>query len=145
MKLVMVAITAASFAAPINANAAELRSVACSVSVNYLVDSVVRAPYQKDFVITPGVVFEDDFSSRIRFRFLDAWTRLEADNKTTTVSISYYNDIGVFEYIDFNTDLKLRDDQAPATTSGTSRYYTEIGIAGEHTTSWTLTCQVLKN
>ncbi len=128
-QFILASILAAGLFAPLNANAAELRSVACSVSVNYLLNGVVRAPYQKDFVITPGTTFEDDFSTITRFRIFDASTRLEADNKTTTVSFSYYNDVGVFEAIDFRTELKLRNDRTPETTSGTHTYWSSLGVA----------------
>jgi hypothetical protein len=144
-QLILASILAAGCVAPIHANAAELRSVVCSVSVNYLLNGVVRAPYQKDFVIAPGVVFEDDFSTFTRFRIFDASSRLEADTKSTTVSISYYNDVGVFEAIDFNTELQLRDDRTPETTSGTHTYWSSLGVAGSHTTSYALTCRVLKD
>ncbi len=142
---ILASILAAGLFAPLNAHAAELRSVACSVSVNYLLNGVVRAPYQKDFVITPGTTFEDDFSTFTRFRIFDASTRLEADNKTTTVSFSYYNDVGVFEAIDFRTELKLRNDRTPETTSATHTYWSSLGVAGNHTTDYSFTCQVLKD
>jgi len=144
-QLILGSILAAGLVTPTNAHAAELRSVACTVSVNYLLDGVVRAPYQKDFVITPGVVFEDDFSTITRFRIFNASSRLEADNKTTTVSISYFNDVGVFESIDFNTELKLPNGRTPETTSGSHTYWSSLGVAGNHTTSYALTCQVQKD
>ena len=131
--------------APINAQAAEPRNVACSVTVDYLLNDVVRAPYQRDFVIAPGVGFQDDFSTATRFRYLDASTRLEADGKTTTISFSYYNDVGVFEAIDFRTELKVRDDRVPQTTSGSHTYWSSLGEADNHTTDYTITCIVLKN
>lgn len=145
VQLVIGSMLAAICVAPINADAAGLRSVSCSVDVNYLLNDVVRAPYHKDFVVIPGETFEDDFSTFTRFKIFDASTRLEADNKTTTVSISYYNDVGVFEAVDFNTELKLRNDKAPESTSGTSTYWSSLGVAGSHTTSYVLTCQILKD
>lgn len=145
IQLIIASILTTVCVAPINASAAGLRSVACSVDVNYLLNDVVRAPYHKEFVVAPGVIFEDDFSTFTRFRIFDASTRLEADNKTTVVSISYYNDVGVFEAVDLSTELKLRDDKAPESTSGRSIYWSSLGVAGSHTTSYTLTCQIVKD
>ncbi len=125
-----------------DANAAEERSVSCSVSIDYLFNGVVRAPYQKDFVVTPGVRFEDDFSTPTRFRIFDASTRLE-DGKTVVV-ISYFNDVGVFESVDFNTELKLNDEKGE-TRSGSHTFFTSRGAVGSHTTNYTLSCSRLKN
>lgn len=144
-RLFLAAALAASITAPLTASAAELRNVSCSVSVNYLLNNVVRSAYQKDFVIAPGVAFQDDFSTFTRFRFLDASSRLEADGKTTSVSLSYYNDVGVFEAVDFRTELKIHDDKTPETASGTHSYWSSLGVAGDHTTSYSLTCRVLKD
>ena len=139
------ALGASTLVSPLNVNAAGLRNVSCSVTLDYLLNDVVRASYQRDFIITPGVVFQDDFSTATRFRYLDASTRLEPDNKTTTVSFSYYNDVGVFEAVDFTTDLKVRDDRVPQTTSGTHTYWSSVGVAGSHTTDYNFTCAVLKD
>jgi hypothetical protein len=142
LKMLMLSITAAGIAAPIAVNASELRSVSCSVTINYLVNDVLRAPYQKDFILTPGAVFTDDFSTVTRFRFFDAATHL--DDGDTVVTISYFNDVGVFEFVDFRTRLKIRDDGKVETNSGTHTYFTSLGTAGEHTTDYTLACARLK-
>jgi hypothetical protein len=142
IKLLLVSVTAAVIAAPIAVNASELRTVACSVTINYLVNDVVRAPYQKDFVLTPDAAFTDDFSTVTRFRFFDAATHL--DDGDTVVTISYFNDVGVFEFVDFRTQLKIRDDGKVETNSGAHTYFTSLGAAGEHTTEYMLACARLK-
>ena len=49
MKLLMASITVASFAAPIEVKASELRSVSCSVAVDFLFNGGVRGKqYRKD-------------------------------------------------------------------------------------------------
>jgi hypothetical protein len=58
----------------------------------------------------------------------------------TVVAISYRNDVGVFEFVDFNTKLTIRDDRAEATVSGSHRYFTELGVVGDPTTNYTLAC-----
>jgi hypothetical protein len=133
----------ASFAAPFNANAKELRSVACSVAVDFLFNGAVRAaPYRNEFVVNPGEAFSDDFSTRLRFGFFDASTRLESGNPV--VAISYYNDVGVFDAIDFRTELTLHDDKVAESISASHTYSTSQGAAGDRTTNYTLTCGVLK-
>ena len=136
---------AAISVAPMAANASEPRTAACSVSVTYLLNNVVRSTYVKDFVVSPGAPFSDDFSTVTRFRFFDASATLAADGKSTTVSINYYNDIGVFESVDFDTALTLHDDKSPESTAGRHSYWSSLGVAGEHTTRYELTCQLLKD
>ena len=130
---------------PSSVSAAQLRNVSCSVAIDYSLSNIVRAQYQREIIIQPGLLFEDDFSTAVRFRYLDAITRLEADGKTTTVTLSYYNDVGVFEFIDFRTELKLKDDRVPVTTAGSHTYWSSLGVAGEHTTDYAITCAVLKD
>lgn len=142
--LMMVLSLAANFAVPMNVvSAAEPRSVSCSVSVDYLLNGVVRAPYQKEFVVNPGVVYEDDFSTFTRFRFFTASTRLDEAGKTV-VEMSYYNDVGVFDAVDFSTELTIHDENNGETTSGSHTYWSSLGIAGNHTTEYSLTCKRLK-
>ena len=139
-KILLASLAIAGLAAPLAGHAESIRTVACSVSIDYLANDVLRAPYQKDFVVTPGVTFQHDFSTFTRFRFFEASTKLEGNR--TVVSISYYNDVGVFEYVDMRTSLPMREDVE--STSGSHTYWTELGIAGTHTTNWTLTCQRVK-
>ena len=143
MKLLIVPITVVGFAAPIEVKASELRSVSCSVAVDFLFNGAVRAkPYRKDFVVHPGGFFSDDFSTFFRWGFFDASTHLELGN--TVVAISYYNDVGVFDAIDFRTQLTLHDDKNAETISASHTYFTEQGVIGDRTTNYTLTCNVLK-
>ncbi|HEX4942940.1 MAG TPA: hypothetical protein VFV55_01230 [Usitatibacteraceae bacterium] len=139
MKMLLVSFTVASAAATVNADASEIRSVACTVTVDYLLNGVLRAPYRKDFVVNPGEFFQDDFSTFTRFRAFEASTRLETGN--TVVAIDYFNDVGVFESVDLSTTLTLRDNDE--TISGSHSYFTSLGIAGEHTTNYTLACRRL--
>ena len=134
---------AAISVAPMAANASEPRTAACSVSVTYLLNNVVRSTYVKDFVVSPGAPFSDDFSTVTRFRFFDASATHEAD-KSYRVTISYYNDVGVFDFVDFGTELTLREDRLSETNRATHSYFTSIGAPGERTTNWTLTCTRVK-
>ena len=60
------------------------------------------------------------------------------------MATSYYNDVGVFDAIDFRTQLTLHDDKAAETLSASHTYFTSQGTAGDRTTNYTLTCNVLK-
>ena len=143
MKLVVSSIAAASLAAPTNVSAEELRSVSCSVAVDYLVSGIVRAPYQKDFVVNPGVGFEDFvWTNTGRMTLLDASTYLEAGTGNTIVTMSFYRDVGVFDSIDFSTYLTLRNDRVEETASGSLTLYTSQ--PGYRTTNYKLTCSRVK-
>jgi hypothetical protein len=138
--LLMAAMTAACVAAPMQAHAEDVRGVSCSVSVDYLLNGALRAPYQKDFVVDPVLGFHHDFSDRIHWRSFDASIRQVSGN--TVMLISYYNEQGAFVYIDLSTRLTLRDG-TDGTISGRSSHYNELG-GGEHTTDFSLTCSRLK-
>lgn len=138
-------IVMAALAAPIVAQAGEPRAVGCSVSVTYLLNGVARSTYERSFSVSPGAPFSDDFSTATRFRFFDAAATLEADGKTTTVAVSYFNDVGVLESVDFRTQLAVGSDRLPRSTSATHTYWSSVGIAGDHTTTYQLTCQALKD
>ena len=60
---ILVALAAASFVVPINANAEDLRNVSCSVHVDFLFNNLLRATYQRDFVVSPGVDYDEDIST----------------------------------------------------------------------------------
>jgi hypothetical protein len=146
IKALVVSLALVSCLAPRTANAEEPRSATCSVSVEFLFNGVLRAQYQKDFVVTPTVGFEDfQFTPNGRVTVFDAWTYPEAVTANTVVAISFYKDVGVFDSIDFSTYLAFRDDKAPATTSGSHSYFTSIGSPGNRTTNYKLTCTRLKD
>lgn len=143
-KLLMVFNLAASFAGPMTVNAAEPRSMSCAVSIDYLLNGVVRAPYHKEFVVNPGEVFEDDFSTVTRFRLFTASTRLDDAGKTV-VDVSYFNDVGVLEAVDFSTELTIHNENNGETDSWSHTYWSSTGIAGNHTTAYSITCKRFKD
>ncbi len=130
---------------PRAAHAAEPKSATCSVQVDYLVNGVNRSTYTNQFTVAPGVNFSDDFSSVTRFRFFGASATLSGDRKSLSIVLSYYNDVGVFETVDFSTTLVVRDDRLPQTAATTHTYFSSLGAAGNHTTQYAFTCQVDKN
>ena len=136
-------LAATCLGAPLAAYAEDVRTVACAMQVDYLFNNVLRSTYQRDFTVSPGVPYKEDFSTVTRFRFFDASATHEAD-KSYRVTISYYNDVGVFDFVDFGTELTLREDRLSETNRATHSYFTSIGAPGERTTNWTLTCTRVK-
>lgn len=139
--LATLAMTVAS--GPSFAHAASAKPVTCSVKIDYKVNGALRYVYSKDFVVSPNAPFEDDFSTFTRERFFSATAREVSDGRTT-VDVGYYNDVGVFEYVDLGTNVTVRNEREE-TTTGSSSYFTSLGTAGEHTTDYTLTCRETKD
>lgn len=135
---------AALAALPPAARAADNPAVACSVAVDYLRNNVLGHAYRQQFVVDTTAPFVDDFSSQIRIReFRASVARVGSD---VVVSIDYFNDVGVFVSVGFNTSLTLRGGGAPQSTSGShSTYVTNSAapavVGGTHTTNYTLSCQ----
>lgn len=139
MRFLWVCALAASVSVPAYTHASQNGRLACSVSIDYVLNNVLRQSYQKDFVIDPNTPFSDDFSTATRFRFFDASTTRQSGD--SVVTISYFNDVGVFTAVDFRTTLTMRDDKDGETISGSHTFFTSIGAVGNHTTNYTLTCQ----
>lgn len=115
------------------------RLVSCSVRIDYRVNGEARAPYHKDFVVTPGDAWEDDFSTFTRERFFRATARQEQGR--TVVDVAYDNDLAAFEYASIEATVKLADDEPARTVRGTQTAFTSLGTVGERTTEYTLTCR----
>lgn len=115
------------------------RVVACSVHIDYRVNGQPRVPYRKDFVVTPGDSWEDDFSTFTRERFFRATARIE--DGLTVVDVAYDNDLAPFEYASVETTVKLADDEPTRTVRGSQTAFTSLGAVGERTTAYTLTCR----
>lgn len=117
-------------------------AASCTVSVDYVYNGAVAEPYVKEFVVESGVTYTDDFSTTTRTKVFTASIGKEAGKPV--VSIDYFNDVGVFVAIGFNTKLTLHG-RAPETTSGSHATYISNGIApesvgGNHETNYTLVC-----
>lgn len=144
MKLLVASIMVTSFAAPVTVNAAGQLKVSCSVVVDYVLNGNAAESYQKVFVIEPGLSFDDDFSTFTRQKTFFASTVLDAGN--TVVGISYFNDVGVFDAIDFSTKLMLHKKGVAESTSGSHTFSTTAGGTPqrEYTINYTLTCKQAK-
>lgn len=142
-KIALAAVSALTLLAPLASSAAQNDPVACSVTVTYSLNGVVRESYQKDFVVDTATPFSDDFSTFTRFKFFDA-TTTKAQG-TSTVNIAYFSDVSVFNSVDFSAKLSLREDRSE-TTEGESTFYTSVVNSGSaaHKTAYVLTCKRAK-
>ena len=142
-RFILGALAAAALVAPAAAHAGGPKTISCSANVQYLLNNTLRNSYTRDFTVAPGVPFSEDLSNAIRFKFIDAIATLEPDGKTTNVRFLYYADVSAIESADFSTELKVPGDKKPVTTSARNSYWSSFGVAGEHTTKWSLTCVTL--
>lgn len=142
-RFILGALAAVALVAPTAALAGGPRTISCSADVQYLLNNTLRSSYTRTFTVTPGTPFSEDLSNAIRFKFIDAIATLEPDGKTTSVRFLYYADVSAIESADFSTDLKVPGDKKPVTTSADSTYWSSFGVAGNHTTKWSLTCVAL--
>ena len=62
----------------------------------------------------------------------------------STVMINYYNDVGVFTFVELGTTVAVRNNNDSFTSEGKSTFFTSLGTAGEHTTDYALSCGILK-
>lgn len=117
---------------------AQALTVSCDVSIQYLLNGSLMDTYARAFQVSEGVPYSEDFSTATRFKFFDASFAREVNQGR--VSISYYNDVGVFSTVQLNTSLVMRKRTGVETTGGDHTYSTSQGAAGNHETRWTLSC-----
>ena len=132
------AVAALALATPNAANAAERIRLGCNVAVTYAFNGTVQETYAKDFVVEGGVAFSDDFSTSLRQKSFTANAVREASS--VVVTIDYFNDVGVFHSVGLTGRLAM-NGQNQASTSGTNFFSTSLGVAGNHSTDYTLVCR----
>lgn len=125
---------------PTAASAAGLVKASCSVSVDYLLNGILVEPYSRDFVVEEGTPFQDDFSTPTREKGFSA-TAGKTGGKASVV-MNYFNDVGVFTSIMVDTSVPLMKG-TPMTSAGRHTFSTSQGVAGNHLTVYSLTCQRL--
>ncbi len=140
IKLLVISYSLIVVCMPLQGRANEPVKVSCSVTVDYVLNGVLAQTYQKDFIVEPGAGFADDFSTPTRFREFTASTVMDAGK--TVVGITYFNDVGVFNSIDFSTKLTLHKKGVTGATSGSHTFTTTLGVPSQqqHTTNYTLSC-----
>ncbi len=134
---------AAGLAAPSLVEAKVPDPVQCSMTADYSINDVVRAPFQHDFAFVPGDVYDFDFSTATRFRYFQAQAAIDERGRTI-VSINYYNDVGVFTFVELDTKVTIANNNEDFVSEGESTFFTSLGPAGEHTTRYVLSCRLIK-
>lgn len=137
--LLACAAAAAILAVPMAAQSADPAVVNCSIAIDYTLNGAALQAYRKDFAIQPGVAFTDDFSSTTRSRTFNASVAPEGNNMV--VAFDYFNDVDTFDAVSFNARMTLFRGQGIETTSGRQGFSTSLGVAGNHLTSYTLSCR----
>lgn len=143
-KLAALTIAAAGIVVPLHANAKTPDTIACNVVIDYSINRVLRVPFSQSFTVAPGADFDYDFSSATRFRYFQARADVDATTGDTSVMINYYNDVGVFTFVEAGTVVRVRNNNDVFTSAGKSTFFTSQGTAGEHTTEYELSCAVLR-
>jgi hypothetical protein len=133
--------TSAMLVLPQVASAKDNLKVSCSVTVDYTLNGGAPEAYRKDFSVSPGVGFIDDFSTALRQKEFRASAAREGGN--VVVSIDYFNDVGVFHSVGFSTRMNVRENRVLETTAGSNTFSTSLGVSGNHRTDYTLTCRRL--
>lgn len=145
-RLLTACAAAACLCAPAIASAG-VTGVNCSVAVDYTRNGALGHAYRKDFTVTDEAPFVDDFSSATRIRQFSA--AVSRNGGDSVVSIDYFNDVGVFTSIGFNTSLTVNGSgHVGRSTSGSHSTFVSNGVApavvgGTHTTAYSLTCNRL--
>mgnify|MGYP001354254899 CR=1 FL=1 len=140
--LVALSTVAVGLAAPSLVEAKVPDPVQCSMTADYSINNVVRAPFQHDFVFVPGEVYDFDFSTAVRFRYFQAQAAIDEKGRTV-VSINYYNDVGVFTFVELDTKVTVANNNEEFVSEGESTFFTSLGPAGEHTTTYALRCRLI--
>ena len=135
----ILSVCAISAACMTHGQAAQRTTVACGVAIDYALNNAVIESYRKDFVVEPGVGFVDDFSTPTRFKRFTASTAQEGGSQV--VSIDYQNDVDTFDMVGFGTRLTLLGGGAISIAAGNQMFATSLGVAGNHTTTYTLSCK----
>jgi hypothetical protein len=140
LSIAAASLLAATLVQPNTAAAAGLVKASCSVTVNYLLNNNLLEPYTRDFVVEQGTDFVDDFSTPTRQKVFSARASKEAGKPTVTMN--YFNDVGVFTAIMVDTSVPLKSG-AQTASAGRHTFSTSLGVSGNHLTTYSLSCQRL--
>lgn len=142
--LCLLAASLAVLAFPQKALAGPNDTLACSISVEYRLNSTVALTFVRDFTVSPTAPYSENWSTPTRFRFFDASVTDVAG--TPVVSIIWDADVSVFNTVDFGAQLKVRNPSSGETTSGDQAFFTSGPTGGTaHRTSYSLTCARARN
>ena len=107
--------------------------------MSYSLNSNLVESYVRTFNVAPGADYFEDFSTPTRQKtFSVSAAKVAGDLVVTT---DYFNDVGVFHAISSGAQMTLQKGRNTESTSGTQGFYTNIGAAGNHVTTYKLSCQ----
>ena len=135
---ILAAALVATAALPQAAQAA-VASASCTVTADYSLNNSLVEPFSHTFVVNEGVTYSYDFSTQVRFKEMAA-TLSRVGNKST-VSITYFNDVGTFTAIEIDTSVPLYLAGTTSATSGRHTFYTSQGVVGNHVTAYSVSCK----
>ena len=90
--------------------------------------------YTRDFVLTEGTNFDEDYSTPTRLKFFGA--SLQNVRDQAIISVDWFADVSVFNSADFRTALTLVKGQNDGEISASHTFSTS---SGHSTTTYTLT------
>lgn len=91
--------------------------------------------YHKEFSLVNGGFFSDDFSTRTRFKVMDA--AMTTANGKSTISMDWFADVTVFDSVDVSTSVVLGGARKDGTSTGSHTFYTSNSSTR---TTYTLSC-----
>ncbi len=78
--------------------------------------------YLKEFVLQDGGFFTDDFSTRTRFKFMDA--TMQTIDGDSTINVDWFADVSVFNSVDVSTSVTLGKGRNVNQSQGRHTFYT---------------------
>lgn len=78
--------------------------------------------YLKEFVLQDGSFYSDDFSTRTRFKFMDA--TMQTIDGDSTINVDWFADVSVFNSVDVSTSVTLGKGRNVNQTQGQHTFYT---------------------
>ncbi len=94
--------------------------------------------YHKEFLLSEGGFFSDDFSTRTRFKFLDA--SFSKINGNGVLNVDWFADVSVFNSVDFSTSVVLGQGRHDGTANGSHTFYSSTSSTR---TNYSVTCTEL--
>lgn len=111
----------------------------CSVDISYVSTSGITETYRRDFVVSVGETFDDDFSTPTRQHVFSATATQQGSG--VVIGIDYFSDVSVFDAVDLATALAMKGNQAKEDLAGRHRFFSSL--SGNYTITYSLSCRKL--
>ncbi len=113
------------------------RTYACTAEITYQPSSGAPETYTKAFVLAPGEVFIDDFSTPTRQHTFSA--SATSQGRAVVIEAEYFSDVSALSWIDETASVTLQANDRREETSGRHAFSTSNGPA--YTLTYRLTCE----